>query len=153
DRGIDPQEAATRDDPALRLSSPVAEKLAAEVDEGGGALLRLVESLAEREETAGPLRKRAARLGRRWRADLQKLKGSILRWVDGGVEEERRHLAAAHAVLWPGGHDGEREVSVLHYLSRFGPQFLDRLGAEYDPFDSRARLLILEPLEEAGESR
>ena len=138
--GIDVSEVVSTVHPAVLAPSPVAESAIDAITARGEALLDAVESLEDRSPA---LTRRVSRLARRWRADLDKLIQAVRREMIDGVGSERQTLAAVHGSLWPGGRAAERELSMLYFLARFGPELVPAIGACYDPFDSRPRIVTL----------
>lgn len=125
------------------VRSPAAETLAAEFETHLGAAVQRLAALAEDPGTSEALRRRARRLGPRWAEDLEKLVAVLRRDLGDGVSEERALVTRALATLWPHGADAERTLSVFWTLRRYGRGVLSALGAGYDPFDGRARLVAL----------
>jgi len=115
------------------LPSPAGERLAEEILASGAELLGRLDGLDE----TPTLERRAERLGRRLRSDLDKLTEAIRREVDPDVRRERGLLRRALDGLFHRGVPLERSASFGHFVGRHGLGLLEQLRAAYDPGDPR----------------
>ena len=114
---------------------PVRERMAALMDELRTPLLALDKTLEN------PWRKTGDQIGR----NLEQLNNKVAAAISRKHEVWRRRLEQLQASLMPNGHLQERELAVLHYLHRYGPQFAEDIASQMQLDPRILRVLRLVP--------
>ncbi|MFN0059521.1 MAG: bacillithiol biosynthesis BshC [Planctomycetota bacterium] len=146
--GLAPGALRSKQSDAELAPSPAARSLVTTIELEATRVLAELDRVATAPDHTRALRRRAERLARRWRKDVEDLAQAIGREVGTGVARERSELAALRAELFPNGAPGERALALVDYLARYGLTALLRLADVYDPYDARERVVVMPELSE-----
>jgi bacillithiol synthase len=122
-----------QDEAALNqlLEDQLPASVEASLDDATRVMTERMETLAQAVRQIDATLEGATRSTRsRMEDDLKKLHGKIIQAAKRKDETLRRQFVHAQTQAFPGGHPQERTIGFVHFLNKYGPALVDRLGDE-----------------------